>query len=190
MLNTIHALFNHEGARRLFLALRYLLALALVAVAAHYSHGEWLLPGFIVSMFGQLIQFWSFASLVKNKELTVRGPYVAVRNPMYLGRYFLVLGFIMVLGNVWILLTYTLLYWFYMVNRVRREEAKLASLLGEPYRAYCARTNRFWPAFGKLADPTARFFDVAVLRHNNGHWNFLATLIAWVMLVLYRRYLG
>ena len=46
-------------------------------------------------MFGQLIQTWCFASLVKNWQLTERGPYLMCRNPMYIGRYFLILGFVL-----------------------------------------------------------------------------------------------
>jgi protein-S-isoprenylcysteine O-methyltransferase Ste14 len=37
-----------------------------------------------------------------------------------------------------------LLIWAY-VNRVPREEALLARQIGEPYRAYMARTRRFVP---------------------------------------------
>jgi protein-S-isoprenylcysteine O-methyltransferase Ste14 len=189
MLNTINTIFNHPVARKFFLNLRWLLAFGLLLITAYYALPEWLLPGFAVSMFGQAIQLWSFASLVKNKELTARGPYVMVRNPMYLGRYFLILGFIVATGSWLAIIVYTLFYWFYMANRVAREEKKLAALLGEPYRNYCARVNRFLPDLTRIGDPAVRFFDSAVLRHNNGHWNLLATLVAWVMLVLYRVYL-
>lgn len=189
MLNTINTIFNNLAARKLFLNLRYPLAIVLLAVFAYYARAEWLSVGFAVSMFGQAIQLWSFASLVKNKELTARGPYVMVRNPMYLGRYFLILGFVVVTGSIVAVVLYALFYWFYMANRVAREEEKLAALLGEPYRNYCTRVNRFLPDITLVGDPAVRFFDAAVLRHNNGHWNLLATLIAWVMLTLYLLYL-
>jgi protein-S-isoprenylcysteine O-methyltransferase Ste14 len=185
MFNTIHALFNNRRARKLFLKLRVVLMIALVIAIAHYARPEWLLAGFAVSMLGQAIQLWSFASLVKNEELTARGPYVTVRNPMYLGRYFLILGFVVVTGNVWAALAYTVFYYFYMANRVKREEVVLAGLLGAPYAAYCQNVNRFVPTFTKLADPAVRFFDFSVLRHNNGHWNLFGTLIAWIVLYIY-----
>ncbi len=185
MLNAINTLFNHPTARRIFLLLRIPLVLVLVGLVARYARTDLLCIGFAVSMFGQAIQLWSFASLVKNEQLTARGPYVMVRNPMYLGRYFLILGFLVVTGSVWALLVYTLCYWFYMYNRVRREETRLAQLLGEPYRAYCLSTNRLLPNFFKLADPALRFFDLSVMRNNNGHWNLLATLIVWAALYLY-----
>jgi protein-S-isoprenylcysteine O-methyltransferase Ste14 len=189
MLNTINTIFNNLAARKFFLYMRYPLAIVLLAAFAYYARAEWLLAGFAVSMFGQAIQLWSFASLVKNKELTARGPYVMVRNPMYLGRYFLILGFVVVTGSILAVVVYTMFYWFYMANRVAREEAKLAALLGEPYLNYCVRVNRFLPDFAKLGDPAVGFFDLAVLRHNNGHWNLFATLAGWAMLALYLIYL-
>ena len=189
MLDTINALFNHPVARKIFLNLRYVLALLAVGLIAYYTRVELLWPGFIVSMVGQAIQLWSFASLVKNEQLTARGPYVMVRNPMYLGRYFLILGFIVATGSYVAIVAYTVFYWFYMANRVRREEKRLSQLLGEPYRAYCGAVNRFLPNVFKAGEPAVRFFDLEVMRHNNGHWNLLATLVAWAMLVLYRFYL-
>lgn len=188
MLNAINALFNHPVGRKIFLNLRVVFAIAVVAAIAYYSRSDLLCVGFYISMFGQLIQLWSFASLVKNEQLTARGPYVMVRNPMYLGRYFLILGFVAVTGSVVAVIAYTLFYWFYMYNRVRREEVRLAELLGQPYRAYCAQVNRFVPNLLKLGNPAVRFFNLSVMRRNNGHWNLLATLIAWAALVAYRLY--
>jgi protein-S-isoprenylcysteine O-methyltransferase Ste14 len=189
MLNAINSLFNNPTARKVFLVLRVPLVLVLVGLIAYFARVELLCAGFIVSMFGQLIQLWSFASLVKNEQLTARGPYVMVRNPMYLGRYFLVLGFIVVTGSVTAVVVYTLFYWFYMDNRVRREEVRLAQLLGEPYRNYCATVSRFLPNLLKLGEPAVRFFNLGVMRNNNGHWNLLGTLIAWMVLYSYLRLL-
>lgn len=147
-----------------------------------------LLPGLLVSMFGELIQVWSFASLVKNETLTARGPYVMVRNPMYLGRYFLVLGFILLPGNVYAVLIYTVFYYFYMVNRVKREENRLAGILGEPYQEYCRQTNPFLPDFSRLTRPDVWFWDWNVMVMNNGHWNFLSAVVAWTVVYVYMFY--
>src|SRR3989337_1473252 len=141
MLDVLHGLFNHPGLRKLFLRLRYVLALVLLAAVARYARPEWLAPAFLVSLFGEGIQLWSFASLVKNEQLTARGPYVLVRNPMYLGRFFLILGLVLLLGNVYLTVAYVILYYFYMVNRVQREERHLTEILGQPYRDYGARAN-------------------------------------------------
>ncbi|MBI3777802.1 MAG: hypothetical protein HY274_02635 [Gammaproteobacteria bacterium] len=185
MLQAIHDIFNHPGARKVFLKLRYVLFLALLVILARYTVTGLLSAGFLVSLFGEAIQLWSFASLVKNEQLTARGPYVLVRNPMYLGRFFLILGLVLLLGNVYLTVAYVVVYYFYMVNRVQREERRLTELLGQPYRDYSARVNRFLPAFGRLFDPAVRFFDWQVLWRNNGHWNLLAMLLFYAALCGY-----
>lgn len=188
MLDTIHGFFNHPIARKIFLKLRYLLFLAVLVLLARYADSSRLLAAFIVSLFGEAIQLWSFASLVKNEQLTARGPYVLVRNPMYLGRFFLILGVMLLFGNDYLIIAYTVFYYFYMVNRVGREEKRLTELLGQPYRDYRARVNRFLPSFGRLADPAVRFFNWSVLYRNNGHWNLLAMLVFYGILAGYLVY--
>lgn len=188
MFDAIHRFFNHPTARKLFLRLRYVLFLVFLAVLARRADAALLPAGFLVSLFGETIQLWSFASLVKNEQLTARGPYVLVRNPMYLGRFFLILGLMLLFGNIYLTVAYVALYYFYMVNRVQREERHLTEVLGQPYIDYGARVNRFLPAFGKLTDPAVRFFNWQVLIRNNGQWNLLAMLLFYGALYFYVAY--
>ncbi|MBE9515438.1 MAG: isoprenylcysteine carboxylmethyltransferase family protein [Proteobacteria bacterium] len=179
----IHTLFSHPALRKAFLLVRVPVILVALAAFAWYAKTDWLLAALVISFVGEMIQVWCFASLVKNEELTIRGPYIIVRNPMYLGRYFLVLGFIMLLTNVWIIAAYTVLYYFYMVNRVRREESRLKNLLGEPYANYCANTWRFMPKLNRLFRKEVWFWNWQVMANNNGHWNFLVALASWAVVI-------
>ncbi len=188
MLDAIHGFFNHPVARKIFLKLRYVLFLAVLVLLARYADAARLPVAFLISLLGEAIQLWSFASLVKNEQLTARGPYVLVRNPMYLGRFFLILGIVLLFGNDHITLGYVVFYYFYMVNRVGREEKRLVELLGQPYSDYCARVNRFLPSFRRLLDPAVRFFNWSVLFRNNGHWNLLAMLVFYGVLAGYLIY--
>jgi protein-S-isoprenylcysteine O-methyltransferase Ste14 len=185
MLQTIHKIFNHAGLRKFLLKLRYVAMLAVLVAIVYFAKREWLWPALAVSFVGELIQVWAFASLVKNETLTARGPYVLVRNPMYLGRYLMMLGLILLTGNGWAAAGFSVIYYFYMANRVGREEARLGAQLGAPYANYCASTNRFWPMFGRLADGAVYFFSWSVLIRNNGQWNFLLMFVLYVALVIY-----
>jgi hypothetical protein len=129
-------------------------------------------------MVGELIQLWSFASLDKNSDLAIRGPYAMVRNPMYLGRYFILLGFLMLLGTWWILVLYTVAYWFYMDTRVEREEAHLRPIFGPRYDEYCARVRRFIPGPPLPGQPVA-YWNWTLFRQNNAAANLLGTLAVW-----------
>ena len=179
MIHAIHDLFANTALRKALFRARYLLALVLLWPLASFMQPRWLMIGFGVSMAGQLIQTWCFASLVKNRELTRRGPYLLVRNPMYLGRFLLLLGFILLLASPLTILVYTVLYYLYMVNRVKREETRLKRIFGEDYATYCRDVNRFVPTFRRLTDRSVWFFNGSRFLENNAHWNILLTLVAY-----------
>ena len=186
----IHAVFNHPGLRKFWCRIRYPFATVLLVMLAWLFwkypliQPQWFRIGFAVSLLGDFIQLWCFASLKKEKVLACRGPYVLVRNPMYLGRYFIVLGLILLLGRpgLWAVVPYTIFYWFYMVNRVRREEAKLAGIFGADYDAYCRNVNRFLPSprGGHLRN--VLYWNWGLLHGNHGWVNLAALLVAYAVL--------
>lgn len=180
MLTSIRSFFNNPGVRRTYVRLRVPLAIVAIAVVFPFLRRDWLLAGFVVSMFGEFIQLWSFASLDKNSNLAIRGPYAMVRNPMYLGRYFILLGFLMLLGAWWILVVYTVIYWFYMDTRVEREEAHLRPIFGPRYDEYCARVRRFIPGAPLPGQPLA-YWNWTLFRQNNAAMNLLGTLVVWAV---------
>jgi len=189
MLAAIHDFFNHPGLRAAFLKARVPLGVAVVALVIWLAQPRWLWAGFAVSMFGQLIQLWSFASLNKNRDLACNGPYAMVRNPMYLGRFFIILGALGLLASGRLLLLYPVVYYFYMVNRVKREEARLREALGTPYAEYCAAVRRFLPGEPYRNNPLL-YWNWALLRQNNGWTNLAGTLAFWVAAFLRIRFGG
>lgn len=180
MLASLRSVFNNPGLRRWYVRLRVPLALAAIVVAIPFLEREWLVAGFLVSMLGEFIQLWSFASLDKNSDLAIRGPYAMVRNPMYLGRFFILLGFLMLLGSVWLLLAYTVVYWFYMDTRVEREEAHLKPIFGARYAEYCAKVHRFIPGPPLAGEPVA-YWNWKLFRQNNAAANLAGTLAVWAV---------
>lgn len=178
MTASVRSTFNNPRVRRWLVRLRVPLAIVAIIVAVPFLSREWLLAGFVVSMIGEAIQLWSFASLDKNSDLAIRGPYAMVRNPMYLGRYFIVLGFLMLLGRWWILVLYTVAYWYYMDTRVEREEAHLRPIFGPRYDEYCARVRRFMPGAPLPGQPVA-YWNWKLFRQNNALGNLAGTLLVW-----------
>ncbi|MCC7547972.1 MAG: isoprenylcysteine carboxylmethyltransferase family protein [Burkholderiales bacterium] len=178
MLDAIHGFFNHPGLRTAFVKARVPLGVLVAGALLWFAQPQWFWAGFAVSMLGEFIQLWSFASLNKNVDLACNGPYALVRNPMYLGRYFIILGAVMLLGNPWLIGIYTLIYYFYMVNRVKREERRLRPALGRPYEEYCARVNRFLPGVPYRGNPVI-YWRSELLRQNNGWANLAGTLVFW-----------
>jgi protein-S-isoprenylcysteine O-methyltransferase Ste14 len=177
---TSDGLFQNPGLRSFLVKMRLPLFILLLVLVAPFAQREWLLAGFVVSMIGEFIQLWCFASLDKNMTLTIRGPYTMVRNPMYLGRFFIPFGFLMLLGQWWLLAAYTVVYWLYMDARVQREEAHLRPIFGAPYEDYCAKVRRFVPGW-PLAGKQVGYWNWALFSHNNAGRNLVGTLVAWAL---------
>jgi protein-S-isoprenylcysteine O-methyltransferase Ste14 len=178
MMQSVKSLFSQPKLRRFVVALRVPLTILAIVLLAPFLKREWLLTGFVVSMVGELIQLWCFAALDKNSDLAARGPYAMVRNPMYLGRFFIIGGFLLLLGQPWILLPYAIGYWLYMDSRVGREEARLRQIFGESYARYCGEVRRFVPGLPRPGQPVA-VWDWRLFRQNNGPLNFALTLAVW-----------
>lgn len=182
MISSVNALFNHPGLRAFLVRLRLPIAIVTALLVIHYADPRWLWPGFAISAAGEFIQLWCFATLNKNASLACRGPYAIVRNPMYLGRFFILFGILLLLGSPWILVVFTVGYWFYMANRVRREEKRLKVVLGAPYEDYCRETGRFVPGTPYRGEPVL-VWDWALFRQNHGLVNMVGTLAFWVVAI-------
>jgi len=186
MFESINALFNNVALRKFLVRYRVVLGIALVGLLfwqlGWRAENFWL--AFAVSMVGEFIQLWCFASLDKNSTLAFRGPYSLVRNPMYLGRYFIVLGLLLLLdqGRLAVIIGYTVLYWFYMTNRVRREEALLKEVFGQSYADYCAEVRPFLPRLTPCSNGTLAFWDSRLFRNCNGGRNLAGTLAVWALI--------
>lgn len=185
-LSRVHGFFNHEGVRKFFLKIRVPLALGAAGLLIEYSDPAMFYPALCVSMGGGLLQSWCFGTLDKKRELATIGPYSLVRNPMYLGRYFLILGALMLPGKqaLWFLPPFTVLYYFYMANRVRREEETLRGVFGKEYEEYCMAVPRFLPASKPFRGNPVRTFRRDLFFINHGHWNILGVtafyLVAYI----------
>lgn len=189
MIKALDYVFSDDKLRAF--AVQYRVILGLLATIALF----WFLGldkrdfwwAFGISMLGEAIQLWCFASLDKNSTLAFRGPYAFVRNPMYLGRYFIVLGLILLAARwqIPLIIAFTVLYWFYMANRVKREEALLLEVFGKSYEDYCAEVRAFLPRLTPCSNSTAAFWSNRLFRQNRGPANLVGTLIAYALIAGY-----
>ena len=81
---------------------------------------------------------------VPPERLVTDGPYRWLRNPMYAGHLVFFAGLALVLGS-WIGAAVFAFHAAWFDRRVKEDEARLAELFGEPYRAYCRRVKRWIP---------------------------------------------
>ena len=113
--------------------------------------------GVAVGVVSPLLLLWTLNTLGPNLTDTVvtrqahtlvtRGPYQWVRHPFYLCVALFVLSLGLVAAN-WFMLAAGVGLVTMFVVRTRIEEEKLLARFGDPYRAYLARTGRFFPGSG------------------------------------------
>ena len=79
------------------------------------------------------------------ERLVLSGPYAYTRNPMYLGHIIFLAGLALTLQSLFaVVIALVTAIWFHL--RVRRDEAKLLELWGEPYRRYLLVVKRWIPS--------------------------------------------
>jgi len=106
--------------------------------------------GSVLVAIGEAMRIWASGHLQRNQELTTSGPYAYLRDPLYFGRLFLLVGFcIMGWGYDLLLLIVGLGIFFlqYMPRKYRKEMARLEGLFGEQYRKYAQNTRSLVPRF-------------------------------------------
>ena len=111
--------------------------------------------GLIVMAAGQLLRWWSVATLGRlftinvairsGHRLVDSGPYRHMRHPSYTAILLVHVGAALCLGNVLSALALIVPITAVLLNRMRVEEDVLASGLGQPYRDYMTRTKRLIP---------------------------------------------
>jgi len=84
----------------------------------------------------------------KEHTLVTSGPYRWVQHPFYDSAALCILANSLVAAN-WFLFLSGGLALVLIVIRTRTEEEKLLARFGDPYRAYLARTGRFFPRMGR-----------------------------------------
>jgi len=87
-----------------------------------------------------------------------------VRNPLYLGNFFVGLAMVLFFRWWWFTLIYLLAFLVYYERIIFAEEAFLREKFGAEYMAWASRTPAFWPRLGQWRRPALPFSFRTVLR--------------------------
>ncbi len=176
LFETIHHVFHHKRLRKFVVSYRVPLLVAGFVIVLLFAQPAWFLSALVVALVGEFIQLWCFASLDKKSILAYNGLYKHVRNPMYLGRFFLVMGYVLLLGNWYVVLFVAVIYYLYMWHRVQREEGTLKGLFAHFYEDYCTQVNRFVPSVRGMPGGNLWFWSWRLFTQNHG-WSNLGTVV-------------
>lgn len=112
----------------------------------------------IVSLLGEVIRSYTVGYVPRNtsgrnvidqlaEELNTTGIYSTVRNPLYVGNFFMWLGPVLFLRSVWCVIIFVLAYWLYYERIIFAEEQFLRRKFGEAYDTWAFRVKAVLPGF-------------------------------------------
>jgi len=120
-------------------------------------------------LLGEAIRLWGvgyagFITRTRNVGadlLVTAGPFARVRNPLYVGNFFISLGACVGLNALmpWSVLVYIVLYAIQYHFIVTLEEETLLGKFGEEYARYKSQVPRFIPSFRPYDNPAAIAFN-------------------------------
>ena len=118
------------------------------------------LIGFPLVILGEALRLWGVAYAgeytrardVNIPQLVTDGPYAFIRHPLYVGNFFLVMGFCLIgwAWMPWMLLVAFVLFWIQYYFIIRVEEEHLAEAFGEEYRSYRVSVPKYIPWKGRF----------------------------------------
>jgi protein-S-isoprenylcysteine O-methyltransferase Ste14 len=138
--------------------------------------------GFGFVLMGESIRFWSSGLLLKTKELMTAGPYRYTRNPLYLGRFLILTGVIVMvnLPNYASLIALVLGWaWFlgvYMRRKERVEPARLREEHGEAYDRYFEAVPALFPTLRPYKEFTPASWSMERMMRNREYWMVIGLL--------------
>ncbi len=154
-----------------------------------------LIIGTILMLFGEFIRIKGVAHIggisrtktySTGKKLITSGLFGHVRNPLYIGNFFLTVG-IVVVANVHVLFTVVFIAFFFLqyIPIVRWEESNLGQVFGETFNEYLQTVPRWIPSLKRKTgiDEVVKPDYVAAIKSEK---NTLAAAIALYLILLWR----
>lgn len=159
------------------------------------SQTIWLWVGMMVTFIGELIQLWAASHLRKDRALATSGPYSHVRNPMYFGRFFVLLGFIIMIQQAWwketqvsniplLVICYVIIFVLYVYSRIGREEERLRGIFGEDYVRYCSEVNRLLPRLRPYPQALPQRLQWSQIVANHEYLNLIAVVFVFGVILI------
>ncbi len=111
--------------------------------------------------------------------LNTTGIYSMVRNPLYVGNFFMWLGIAMLTGNFWFIIAFILFYFLYYERIIFTEEEFLKNKFGDTYLDWAKKTPIIVPRFSSFEKSEYDFNWRKVLRQEKN--GFAALMIIFCL---------
>ncbi len=147
--------------------LKLVVLFLMIAATIYFSHPSvpLFLAGTAFALVGAFVRVWAGGHLTRDQRLAVSGPYQYTRNPFYLGRFLVLIGFALMSGLsfgdnnygiiLWGIFAFSVVFFFfgYMPRKEKREGGRLAKLFGEQFEKYRQNVPSLFPRLTPYKDP-------------------------------------
>ena len=121
-------------------------------------------------------------------ELNTKGMYSIMRNPLYLGNFFMWFAIILFIDVHWFSIVYIMCFWMYYERIIFAEEHFLRNKYGEPYVKWTLETPIFLPRLSGWKKPDLDFsFKNVLKREYSGFFALFFTLTLFNLIENYVR---
>ena len=173
---------------RLLNSILFILVMGVVLIIARPNKFSLIIGGIIVFA-GEGIRIWASGHLIRNKEVATSGPYAYLRDPFYLGRLFLIIGFCtMAWGYNWVtlLLGLGIFFFNYMPRKYGKEMSRLENLFGEEYKEYASYVHSLFPRLRPYPKARKKPWRFDLFWRENREQYFLLGTALFFLLILVR----
>ncbi len=152
------------------------------------------LVGLLISLLGEIVRIIAVGyahkgtsgreSYLRADRLNISGIYSIVRNPLYIGNFFIFTGLVIVFFNIFAVFTFVifLILQYYFV--ILAEESFLKEKYGLEYEIYCQQVNRIIPTFrGYKKNQNPFNLKKVVFKENDSVFNML---VMYLLVLLYK----
>ena len=149
-----------------------------------------LIVGGSIVLAGELIRVWATGHLKRNQEVTTSGPYAYLRDPLYLGRLFLLIGFCVMARGYGLFLFLPVgicvFAYSYMPRKYKKEMARLERHFGGEYTQYASYCRSLMPRLKPYARAENRKWSISLFWYENREQYFILIVVSIFAAIIFK----
>lgn len=146
--------------------------------------------GLFTLLLGVLTRSISAGTLHKNQQLNMEGIYAIVRNPLYVGSFFFLLGVNLIIHHPLIWAASIIIFSITYIPTILGEEHTLKRIFPDQWAQFEASVPRFVPNILRIFELRKTSWNFEQWYKNHEHYTVITAIMVIIILELYSRYIA